>query len=105
MGHLTVAIEVGPRRHPKTGNRHPVRDHNYRCRNKTTRTRFYTPAYEEWEAQHMPQPETVAEPVNPGFLTGRLGNLLATLGWSLLAGLAGRGLVMTPTPTDKPPDH
>jgi siroheme decarboxylase len=26
---------------------------------KKTRTKFYTPAYEEWEAEHMPQPETV----------------------------------------------
>ncbi|MCC7367818.1 MAG: AsnC family transcriptional regulator [Chloroflexi bacterium] len=26
---------------------------------KKTRTRFYTPAYEEWEAKHMPQPEVV----------------------------------------------
>ncbi|MFN8632802.1 MAG: AsnC family transcriptional regulator [Chloroflexota bacterium] len=26
---------------------------------KKTRTKFYTPAYEEWEAKYMPQPETV----------------------------------------------
>ncbi len=26
---------------------------------KKTRTQFYTPAYEEWEAKYMPQPETV----------------------------------------------
>ncbi len=26
---------------------------------KKTRTKFYTPAYEEWEAKHMPQAETV----------------------------------------------
>lgn len=26
---------------------------------KKTRTTFYTPAYEEWEAKYMPQVETV----------------------------------------------
>jgi len=26
---------------------------------KKTRTKFYTPAYEEWEAKYLPQPETV----------------------------------------------
>jgi hypothetical protein len=26
---------------------------------KKTRTKFYTPAYAEWEAKYMPQPETV----------------------------------------------
>jgi hypothetical protein len=26
---------------------------------KKTRTKFYTSAYEEWEAQHMPQREAV----------------------------------------------
>ena len=26
---------------------------------KKTRTKFYTPAYAEWEAKHMPQTETV----------------------------------------------
>jgi hypothetical protein len=27
---------------------------------KKIRTTFYTPAYEEWEAKYMPQPETVS---------------------------------------------
>jgi hypothetical protein len=26
---------------------------------KKTRTKFYTPAFAEWEAKYMPQPETV----------------------------------------------
>ena len=27
--------------------------------NKKTRIRFYTPAYEAWEAKYLPRPETV----------------------------------------------
>lgn len=33
----------------------PHNDRDY----KKTRTKFYTPAYEEWEAKYLPQPETV----------------------------------------------
>lgn len=33
-------------------------DNNRDC--KKTRTKFYTPAYDEWEAKYMPAVETVA---------------------------------------------